>query len=101
MCEKPVSRSPESTFSMAIMLDRVELGAVLGFILFGIGYVYMDYLSHGERMFSDSERGSPIRAYRRKLQARSVPAWPLYLVGFIPIGIVVAFGSILLSDHLR
>lgn len=90
--------------SIAVMLDRVWLGAALGFVLFGIGgigYAYMDYSVHGARMFLDFKRGSPIGAYRRMLQARSVPAWPVYLVGFIPLGVVVAFGSILLSDHLR
>jgi hypothetical protein len=87
-----------------LMVDQTWLGAVLGYLLFGIGgigYAYMDYSVHGERMFFDFKRSNPIRGYKERMRGQGAPAWPLYLVGFMPVGILVAFASILLSNRSR
>jgi hypothetical protein len=86
------------------MVDRVWLAAISGFVVFcigGIGYAYMDYSVHGTRMFYDFKRGNCIAAYRRLIQERVAPGWPLYVSICMPLGIVIAFASILISNHLR
>jgi hypothetical protein len=67
----------------------------------GIGYAYMDYSVHGKRMFYDFKRGNFITGYRRLIQKRAAPAWPLYLTICVPLGVVIVFASILMSNHPR
>jgi hypothetical protein len=86
------------------MVDRTWVGAVLGLILFcigGIGYAYMDYSVHRERMFYDFRRGNPIGAYKERMRSQGTPSWPVYLAVCIPLGIVVVFSSIIFGNRSR
>ena len=80
-------------------------GVLIGFGIFcvgGLARAYMDFAAHGMRMFSDFRRGNTEVSYWRLVKQRRAKVWPFVVcVVCIPLGIVVAFGSIIWSNHLR
>jgi hypothetical protein len=76
-------------------------GILIGFAIFCVGGVaraYMDFAAHGMKMFSDFRRGNTEVNYWRLVKQRRASAWPFFVdVVCIPLGVVVAFGSIIWS----
>jgi hypothetical protein len=80
-------------------------GVLIGFAVFCVGGVpraYMDFAASGMKMFSDFRGGNTEVNYGRLVKQRRVRAWPFYVcVVCVPLGIVIVFGSILWSNHLK
>ena len=86
-------------------MDTVGLLCLFGLFIFCIGcasYAYMDFSVHGAKFFYDFKRNGTVAGYRRLVQEQRYPAWPLYVSVICgALGIMIVFGSILASNHLR
>ncbi len=87
------------------MQSTPELGIAIGFAIFCVGgfaRIKMDYAANGMRMFHDFRRGNTEKAYWKLIKEHRAPAWPFFLsIVCVPLGVVVLFGSIIWSNHLR
>jgi len=86
------------------MLSATAIGAYTGLVIFGAG-IYAQRYMHW-RIVGGSHPLKIVRGltgkYRTLIREAKAPLWPLILCWVcIPLGIVVAFGSILLSPPLR
>lgn len=85
-------------------MSHAMVGVATGFAIFCVGGVaraYMDFSANGMKMFSDFRRGNTELAYWKLVKEGHAPVLPFFLsVVCIPLGVVIAFGSILWSNHV-
>ena len=85
------------------MSEHFVLMQAFGFALFGVGVLTRTYMSIkiGQAPADGPATRSTEIKYMRLVRNKGAPIWPLIItVVFMPLGIIVSFAAIILSNHL-